>query len=211
MKYDLLYCIGDSVTYAMGQSDDVLGTVTAENRFSSLLGTHYGLPVVNAGLPGCANEYIFRRLYIDMREFRRTNITPLVFCGYTDFCRKELFCEKGREAAPLNITPDSPAFNKEFVKEYFTNHYSTEHLKLMSDVQIDACKTLLLHLDIDYVDAWSINNSEYSFIDTKGQLEKSIDRIVGPDHMFNGAGHLNVAGNEQIARCIINKISEVYR
>jgi hypothetical protein len=208
LKYDLIYFVGDSVTFAMDQSDDVYRTVNEQNRFSTLIGNYYNLPIVNNALPGCSNEYVLRTVYTDVREFRRKGINPLVFCSYTDPFRKEFFCEGIHKNVSI-IDPENPVFDPEFTKEYYTKHFNWDFLRHVSCIQVDACKTLFKHLNIDFIDVFSNEILEYDFI-TSREFLGSINRFVGPNNMFNGCGHLTVNGNKVVADWAIAKFNALY-
>ena len=207
-KYDIIYFVGDSVTFAIDQSDDLYRTVNSQNRFSTLIGKYYDLPIVNNALPGCSNEYILRAMYTDIRQFRRNGINPLVFCSYTDVNRKEFFCE-GEYKMVSTINHGSSAFDSEFTKEYFTKHFNWDFLRQASCIYVDACKTLVKHLDIDFIDVFSNEILDYDFI-TSHECLGSIHEFVGPTNMFNGCGHLTVNGNKVVADWAIAKFNELY-
>ena len=208
LKYDLIYFVGDSVTFAIDQSDDLYRTVNEQNRFSTLIGNYYNLPIVNNALPGCSNEYVLRTVYTDIREFRRNGVNPLVFCSYTDSFRKEFFCEGIHKNVSI-INHDNPVFDPEFTKEYFTKHFNFNFLYNMSCVYVDACKALFKHLDIDFIDVFSNEVLDYDFV-TSREFLGSINRFVGPTNMFNGCGHLTVNGNKVVADWAIAKFNELY-
>jgi hypothetical protein len=212
LKYDLIYFVGDSYTFEMHQGDDLYRTVTEKNRFSTLIGNYYNLPVINNALPGCSNEYILRTVYTDIRKFRRNGINPLVFCSYTDINRKEFFCEEAdpqisKQVATINA--HCPVFDSEFVKEYFIKHFNWEFLNHVSCIQVDACKTLFKYLNIDFIDVFQNEILDYDFITDKECLG-SINKFVGPTNMFNGWGHLTVNGNKLVADWAIAKFNELY-
>ena len=54
--YDFIYFIGDSYTYAIGQTDDQLGEINVNNRFSQLVADHYKLEHVNQAQAGQSNQ-----------------------------------------------------------------------------------------------------------------------------------------------------------
>jgi hypothetical protein len=208
LKYDLIYFVGDSVTFAIDQGDDLYRTVNEQNRFSTLIGNYYNLPVINNALPGCSNEYILRTVYTDIREFRRNGINPLVFCSYTDINRKEFFCEGVKKQVSI-IDDGNRVFDSEFVKEYFTKHFNWAFAHHVSCIQVDACKTLFKYLKIDFIDVFSNVILDYDFV-TSRECLGSINKFVGPTNMFNGCGHLTVNGNKVVADWAIAKFNELY-
>lgn len=208
LKYDLIYFVGDSITFAMDQSDDLYRTVNEQNRFSTLIGNYYNLPIINNALPGCSNEYILRTVYTDIRNFRRNGINPLVFCSYTDASRKEFFSE-GEFKMVSTINHGNLVFDSEFTKEYFTKHFNWDFLRQVSCIHIDACKTLFKHLNIDFIDVFSNEILDYDFI-TSNECLGSIHKFVGPTNMFNGRGHLTVDGNKVVADWAIARFNELY-
>ena len=139
MKYDLLYCIGDSYVQGVRLGDDVGDIITEKSRFTGLVAANYSLPEVNKGSAGCSNEYIFRNIFLDMQEYREKNINPLVIVTYTDYVRKEMF-SIGR-GKPETITEFH--FDREFAKHYLLNHYDAGFLKTTSIVQISMIKMML--------------------------------------------------------------------
>jgi hypothetical protein len=107
------------------------------------------------------------------------------------------------------IGHENSAFDPEFVKEYITKHFNRDFLQSVSCVQVDACKTLFKHLNIDFIDVFQNEILDYDFITSKEFLG-SINKFVGPTNMFNGCGHLTVNGNKLVADWAIAKFNELY-
>jgi len=211
LKYDLVYCIGDSQTWGTHQADDISREVTLLNRFSTLIGEYYQLPVLNKGVPGSGNEYVMKTLYTDMREYRRTGVNPLVFCSYTDAMRKELYSAKSTPPGVHTIGPNTGYFSEEFLKEYFVNHFDWDQLRLESAKLVDASKVLMKYLGISFVDVYSNEIlTGYDFITTEEQMETSFMKYAGPPGMFYGNGHLNIIGHRKVADWLIAKANQLY-
>lgn len=210
LKYDLVYCIGDSQTWGADQADDLNKDITLLNRFSTLIGEYYQLPVLNKGVPGSGNEYVMKTLYTDMREYRRTGVNPLVFCSYTDAMRKELYCANATPPGLHTIGPNT-YFSEEFLKEYFVNHFDWDSIKLDSAKLVDSSKILMKYLGISFVDVYSNEIlTGYDFITTEEQMETSLMNYAGPEGMFNGEGHLNIIGHRKVADWLIAKCNQLY-
>ena len=46
-KYDLIYFMGDSWTYAIGQAEDINNEINYNNRWSRIVADHFALPEFN--------------------------------------------------------------------------------------------------------------------------------------------------------------------
>lgn len=215
MKYDLLYCIGDSYVQGVRLGDDVGDIITEKSRFTGLVAANYSLPEVNKGSAGCSNEYIFRNIFLDMQEYREKNINPLVIVTYTDYVRKEMF-SIGR-GKPETITEFH--FDREFAKHYLLNHYDAGFLKTTSIVQISMIKMMLNTWNIDFVDTWSMSYiSDYDF-DIPTKLETDIGTFCGYDDRFNMPGtgdkdshngHPTTNGHRRVAQWFVDKFDSLY-
>lgn len=144
MKYDFLYVVGDSFAF---NSD-----VERHQLFASLIADHYNLPLVNKGVGGAGNNYIFRKAYKDCFDVHKG--TPLVLLVYTGFQRDEFFVSKLNKPLIVNTCPDN--FDAYFSKIYFSEHYNDLYLFRESLIKIKAIQTLLDAKGIDRIECFSL-------------------------------------------------------
>jgi len=209
-KYDLMYFVGDSWVYAVGQSDDVDQVVTKNNRFSNLVASHYNLPCVNNSLAGAGNEYITRTLYQDLYRFHQENLNPFIVMVYSDPWRREIFCNDRK--GNFIISEDTVTF----FKDYMVNHYNFRNLRELSAILVLQCRTVCDKFNFDYVDAWAFTNPlDIPYYDNQKTLPERLDLIAGEAGRFyipsiKNYGHANILGHTKITNAIIKKIDELY-
>jgi len=194
--YDILYCIGDSFTYAHEQADDIHGEVTIENRWSRLVADHYGLTEVNKGVAGQNNQWIARTLQNDMVRYKKVNINPLVIVLWSDPNRLEVWDRS--QNTPTTFNQDHKAY-----KNFIIDHFDWEYNSLIADYHSRAMRFMLNYMNIDFIEAES-TKSELRTLDDKDVLLFS-DEIRKVGMFDNGNGHLNVKGNKLFAEQIIQK------
>lgn len=214
MKFDTLYFMGDSWTFAAGQADDVRGEVTHENRFSGIISKKLNLPCINNALPGCGNQHIFRTVYEDINTLVKKNKKPLACIFYTDSARNELYSIRNKY--PINISEE---FSIDFFKFYMTECYDIEYLKQQTMYYIMAVRTLLEKYQIPYVDGWAMAGYRVKvpYTDDSHELEKGFEEItgvnrfdyIGPNGHTGNLGHANVKGNSLIADAVLEKMSQL--
>lgn len=212
MKYDFIYLLGDSFAF----NDDV----EEHYLFGNLIAKHYNLPLINKGVGGAGNNYIFRKSYKDCFDIEKGN--PLVILVYTAYTRDEFFSHRFKR--PVCISA-SDSFDKHFAKVYFDEHYDPIFLLQETIVKIKAIQTLLEHKKIDRIECFSLLGPEYWDEDLVSSI--NIDRNYlmdmdlcdkSRDHSFisidlNGnefKGHPTIEGNKIIADWMIEKIDSIF-
>lgn len=215
-QYDCIYFMGDSWTVAACLSEDVHQTVTVHNRFSTLIGNHFGLSVINQSKSGCGNQTIFQTVYNDVNKLKSEGLKPLVVVSYTDPNRVELYNPKYGNIEVIN--QDSTMWDTEFYKTYLTRYFTHDANNDQSIYFILAVKTLLERHGLDYVDNWAFTPIlENKYFNTNCQLEQTLLDIAGdegrfemPNHIPCKYGHANSLGNRKIADKLIEKIIQLY-
>ena len=203
-KYDFIYFIGDSFTFAINQADDVKREVNKSNRFSSLVSSHFNLIEVNEGNPGCANHYIFRKVYQDIHKFVDEGKKFLVVLAYTYPERMEMFNNKVHIPVPIN-----KGFS--FYKDYIIESMNQDYCDQISTELIWAIHTLLDSFGIDYVESYMHSILKIPYAKNERVIPLPLESILDPvEDRFTPNGHANIKGNAKIASHYINKISELY-
>jgi hypothetical protein len=218
-KYDLLYCIGDSFVYAIDQADDVNHEITENNRFTNLVSNHYDLKCVNHAVPGISNEYIAKKLYSDIINFKSQGINPLVFVAYTDPWRTEIYSNKNNVAATMTESTVS------FFKEYLVEHHNDQYVLDRTIYNVLSVRTLLNYFSFDFIDSWVFYYSgpagpyknDIPYISNKQEIQEPLKDIAGVDRYILSSdnniityGHPNIIGHAKIANTIIEKINTLY-
>ena len=209
-QYDLMYFVGDSWVFAIGQSDDVEQVVTKENRFSDLVSSHYNLPCYNNGEAGAGNEYVTRTLYNDLYKCHRDGLNPFVVMVFSDPWRKEIYSKKNNK---LMIISD---LTTNFFQEYLLNHFNYHVFCDLSANLVLQCQTVCDKFNFDYVQAWSFTKIlDIPFSTNEKTLSERLDLIAGEEGRFyipslNIYGHPNILGHRKIADAFIKKIDELY-
>ncbi len=195
-SYDLLYCIGDSYTYAIGQADDIKQEVTVENRWSRLVADHYGIPELNKGQAGESNQYIGRVLQNDMIQYKKENKNPLVVVLWSDSNRIEVWDHSQNKPETLN--QDHGIF-----KDFMVDHFDFEYNNRIADYHSNAMRFMLDYMNIDFVEAESTKSEcRLENLHKDAVLFSDEIREVG---LFGGTGHLNAKGNALFAKQVIEK------
>lgn len=202
-KYDFIYFVGDSYTFAVAQGDDIHGEINTSNRFSGLVSKHFELPEINVGLPGCSNQHIFRTIYNDVYKFINEGKKFLTVVSYTSPTRIELFHKKSNY--PLNI---SDCFS--FFKDYMIESFDAEHCDQVTIEYILAIHTLFDKFNLDYVEGWTTHRLEVPYSIPARELPNTFPEIMGQDGKFPNGYHANILGNARIAEHYIKKITELY-
>lgn len=207
-KFDYLYVVGDSFAYNIDVAKDQL--------FTERVAKHYDLKLHNHGVGGAGNEYIFKKLYRDIKRIVEVDKkNPLVMVVWTDFARKELYNKHKKH--PINIA-EHELFDKDFVKTYFTDHYNEKYLIDDTLCYINAAQTLLKYYNLSKIEMFSLSyvdkNGDLS-IDTTYMLEESLGELFlqdrfswSNDNIKNG--HLNEVGNQKAADLIISLLDKWY-
>lgn len=216
MKYDFLYVLGDSFAY---NTD-----VQPQELFASLIAEHYNLPLVNKGIGGVGNNYIFRKAYKDCFDVHKG--TPLVILVYTAYQRDEVFVNTMNQPLIINTCPSE--FSEDFSKTYFSDHYNEPYLLRESLIKIKATQTLLDSKNIDRIECFSLMGKDHWGKDVASVLEQvKIDETCLMDETLTKrvndysfiekspegypfVGHPTVEGNKMIADWIIKKIESLY-
>lgn len=202
--YDFIYFAGDSFTWAIHQGDDINREVDENNRFSGLVSKYFELPEVNAGLPGCSNQYIFQKVYNDVHEFVASGKKFISVLSYTDSSRLDLYSHNFGCQTP--IAEESFSFFKDYLIESYNQDYCDE----LSISYVLALHTLFDKFNLDYVDSWVFRTLDVPFSDGSRTLTSSLADIMKKDGRFNPNGHANILGNKRIAETYIAKIEELY-
>ena len=204
-KYDYIYFIGDSFTFAMNQRDDVHQVITESNRFSGLVSSHFNIPEINAGMPGCGNQYIFRKVYEDIHKLINEGKKLLVVLSYTWIDRIEFFHRK--QNRPLPISAENFSFYKSYVIESMDYHYN----KQISCELIWTMHTLFEKYNIDYIETYMDTIIDVPYANTDRVIDTPLMEMLDPIvDRFTPVGHANVTGNAKIASQYIKKITELY-
>lgn len=210
MKYNLLYCMGDSFSVGAAQADDINSEVTIDNRFSNLVANHYGLHCINNASGGASNKYIARILYNDVAEFIKKGINPLVLVSYTEHSRNEIYSNIIEGA--VTISTNSVSFYKDYIVDHYNDQYSLD----CTNYYIDSIKALLSYKNIDFVDAFVFHHEGYNpHISRHTELDKTFCDMAMTDRFIldpiNGdLGHPTAAGHKKIADAFIKKIETLY-
>lgn len=212
-KYDLIYFMGDSFTFGVGQAEDTEGEVTFKNRYSQLIATRLNLPHVNKAIAGTNNHDIAHQVYKDLLQYKKDNINPLVVVSWTDPERMSIWY--GKEDRPYTISHSVV----NFYKDYLLNHHNNDHCYDISRFYIASVKHLIQSLNYDSIETWSLRIVTDPLVDHSREITPSFERLVGDEGVFwfwsdamkqKVPGHLNVLGHSIMAEKIINKIEELY-
>lgn len=216
-KYDLIYFMGDSWTYAIGQAEDINNEINYNNRWSRIVADHFALPEFNKSEAGIGNLSICQRAYADVLNFIQERKNILAVISYSDPNRVELY---NHELAKLAVLNESQ-WDLEFFKTYMTKYYDWKNNKEQTIFYITAIKTLLENHNIDYIDNFAFTEVlDIPYFSNKTLLDKSLCDIAGNDGRFrlhyerepcySPYGHANILGNIRIANTIIEKITMEY-
>jgi hypothetical protein len=194
--YDFLYCIGDSFTYAMGQSDDLKGEVTVDNRWSQLVADHLHLKLDNRAVAGTNNHWIARTLQDDMIQFNIDDLNPLVIVMWSDQNRTEVWDNEIDETITLNA-------DHRIYKDYVLDHFNWTWGEIRAKYHSNAMRFMLNYMNIDFVEAESCSYTN------QGLHEDTIvfSEKIRNNRFDEGRGHLNVLGNKLFAETIINRVT----
>lgn len=203
-KYDLIYFMGDSFTWAAGLDDDLKKEVNVDNRFSNLIGSHYNIPIMNLAKSGCSNYTIFQTVYEDIYKFVKKKKKVLAIISYTSEVRIDLHHNKIGYPIPLSD-------NFSFFKEYMLESYNYDFCIRFSTDHILAIHTLFERFNIDYVEAYTTDPILTIPFENKTRcLDQTFMDITQPEGRFTLTGHANALGNARIANAFIKKIDQLY-
>lgn len=216
-KYDLIYFMGDSWTFASGQAEDVNNEVNASNRWSKLVANHFGLLEVNNSEAGIGNLSICQRTYNDVLNLIKQGKNMLAVISYSDPNRVELYNDELSQLVVLNESH----WDLEFFKTYMTKYYSWQNNIHQSIFYISATKTLLECHNIDYIDNFAFTEIlDIPYFSSNTMLDKTLCDIAGDEGRFllhykrepgySPYGHANILGNMKIADAVIEKITKEY-
>jgi len=216
-KYDLIYFMGDSWTFAIGQYEDVNEEITQSNRWTGLVASHFGLEEVNNSIAGVGNLSICRKTYEDVLKFVGEGKKILAVISYSDPNRVELYNEKHSKLLVLN----NSQWEEEFYKTYITTYNNYIANSQQTIFYISTVRTLFERHNIDYVENFAFTKIlDIPYFSNKTMLDKTLLNIAGNQGRFsmyglNGPpgslyGHANVLGNKKIADAIIEKITKEY-
>jgi hypothetical protein len=209
--------MGDSWTFALGQSEDINSEITKSNRWTGLVANHFRLEEVNKSEAGIGNLSICQQTYRDVLDYVSKGKKVLAVISYSDPSRVEVYNKKLSKLVALNESQ----WDIEFFKTYITQYYSNEANIEQSIFYINATKTLLERHNIDYVDNFSFTNIlDIPYSSNKTMLDKTLCDIAGDEGRFllnyerepvySPYGHANVLGNVKIANAVIEKITKEY-
>jgi len=211
--YDLIYFIGDSYTFAIGQADDLLSEVNVDNRFSQLVADHYKLEHVNHAEAGTSNQFIARTLQDNMIEYSLQDKNPLVIVSYTDSAREEVWDKEEKR-------PQTVWDKMSWYKDWITDGFDFEFQDKVTQYHINSSRFLLKYLKFDFVELYTtVYGSRGSTYDLpcftqEEVIDLSIVEIGAPDGCFPGlhgsAGHLNITGHKLTTDVLIKKIDKLY-
>jgi hypothetical protein len=212
-KYDLIYFVGDSWTYAHSQFEDIDKEVTIDNRWSRLVAKHFDLEEVNNSQAGIGNLSICQRTYRDILDFISKGKKVLAVISYSDPNRVEVYNKEHSRLIALNESH----WDIEFFKTYMTQYHSWEANIEQTIFYITATKTFLERYNVDYVDNFAFTKIlDIPYFSNKTMLDKTLCDIAGNDgrllepYKNNSYGHANVQGNIRIANAIIEKLINEY-
>lgn len=213
-NYDLIYFMGDSWTFALGQAEDIDSTVNFQNRWTGLVSKHLGLHEVNKSKAGCGNFYIYKSVFEDVRDFIDQGLKPFVVVSYSDPNRKEFFITKYNNYCSLNGTD----FDDEFHKIFVTEHHNWVIQNKETCLYVASIQNFLQNNNIDFVENFAFTEIlQSNIINPKTILHSRLDHIANDDGRFvmpNGSpsqfGHANVLGNKRIADVVIAQIETLY-
>tara|TARA_R110002153_G_scaffold266052_1_gene429085 strand:+ start:119 stop:766 length:648 start_codon:yes stop_codon:yes gene_type:complete len=211
--YDLIYFIGDSYTFAIGQADDLLSEVNVDNRFSQLVADHYKLEHVNHAEAGTSNQFIARTLQDNMIEYSLQDKNPLVVVSYTDSAREEVWDKEEKR-------PQTVWDKMSWYKDWITDGFDFEFQDKVTQYHINSSRFLLKYLKFDFVELYTTvygsRGSTYGLpcFTQEEIIDLSIVEIGAPDGCFPGlhgsAGHLNITGHKLATDVLIKKIDKLY-
>ena len=209
--YDLIYFIGDSYTFAIGQADDLLSEVNVDNRFSQLVADHYKLEHVNHAEAGTSNQFIARTLQDNMIEYSLQDKNPLVIVSYTDSAREEVWDKEEKR-------PQTVWDKMSWYKDWITDGFDFEFQDKVTQYHINSSRFLLKYLKFDFVELYTTvygsRGSTTPIITPSEVIDLSIVEIGTPDGCFPGlhgsAGHLNITGHKLTTDVLIKKIDKLY-
>lgn len=211
-SYDLIYFMGDSWTFALGQAEDIDQTVNLENRWTRIVSKYFDLSEVNKSKAGCGNFFIFKTVIEDIPQLIGKGLNPLVVISYSDPNRKEFYI-KNRD---IYLSINHEDFDVEFHKEFLTSHYSSIVQNQETILYMASLQNFLQNKKIDYVENFAFTNIlDHPLLDRSRLLDKTLldiaedeGRLLMPDKI--NYGHANVLGNKKIADKIINQIKIHY-
>lgn len=228
MKYDLIYFVGDSFTWAAGFSEDINKEITLKTRWTKQVADYFSLPEVNAGRGGVSTKYIYHKLVQDITEFKKQNINPLVVVFYSYFNRQmETYTKKHG----LRVISHSEEYPEDFILTFVLEFGNEKYMYINQIAAILAIQNFLKVNDIDFIDSCIENiemmreyldkralkeypNLTYNMIDTYRMLLPNLQTLVEPNCFLlpNGMlGHWNVEGNKIVKDAVIKKALELYR
>lgn len=216
-NYDLVYFMGDSWTFAIGQAEDINEEITTASRWSRLVASHFGLQEVNNSEAGIGNLSICQRTYRDILHYVNQGKKVLAVISYSDPARIELYNDEQSKLLALNESQ----WDLEFFKTYVTKYYNHQENINQTIFHITATRTLLERYNIDYVDNFAFTEVlDVPYFSNDTLLDKNLCDIAGDEGRFllhykrepgySPYGHANVLGNKKIADAIIKKITQVY-
>ena len=216
-KYDLIYFMGDSWTFARGQDEDVNREINISNRWSGLVASHFGLEEVNNSQAGIGNLSICQRTYRDVLDFVSKGKKVLAVISYSDPNRIEVYNKEHSRLIALNESH----WDIEFFKTYMTQYYSQEANIEQTIFYITATRILFERYNVDYVDNFAFTKIlDIPYFSNKTMLDKTLCDIAGDEGRFllhykreppySPYGHANVLGNVKIANAVIEKITKEY-
>ena len=208
--YDFIYFIGDSYTYAIGQTDDQLGEINVNNRFSQLVADHYKLEHVNHAIAGTNNQYIARTLQDEMIEYSLQDKNPLVVVSYTDSARQEVWDKEEQK-------PDTVCDKMSWYKDWITDGFDFEFQDKVTQYHINSSRFLLKYLKFDFVELYTTvdgTRGSTTPITATEVIDLSIVEIGAENGVYlqvgGFPGHLNITGHKLVTDVLIKKINELY-
>jgi hypothetical protein len=208
--YDFIYFIGDSYTYAIGQTDDQLGEINVNNRFSQLVADHYKLEHVNQAQAGQSNQWIARTLQDDMIAYNIEDKNPLVVVSYTDTGRHEMWDNKLGQ-------PDTCNPSQSWYKDWIIDGHNLNFSNKVSQYHINASRFLLRYLKFDFVELYTTvlgTRGSTTPITATEVIDLSIIEIGAENGLYlqvgGFLGHLNITGHKLVTDVLIKKINELY-
>ena len=208
--YDFIYFIGDSYTYAIGQTDDQLGEINVNNRFSQLVADHYKLEHVNQAQAGQSNQWIARTLQDDMIAYNIEDKNTLVVVSYTDTGRHEMWDNKLGQ-------PDTCNPSQSWYKDWIIDGHNLNFSNKVSQYHINASRFLLRYLKFDFVELYTTvlgTSGSTTPITATEVIDLSIIEIGAENGLYlqvgGFLGHLNITGHKLVTDVLIKKINELY-
>lgn len=213
---DCLYINGCSV--AVG--DELPLDIRDNIRFSTLVGDHYNLPIINNAESGGSNSRIVRTTTQDIIDFKSQGKTPFVIIAWTAHHRFEV-CNENHKWIQFNAGKDGkdPDFENMYWRKYGGDLGNIE----LFAVQVMLMQNFLENQNIPYL---MVHASNPVVLPRKHKLADFADNLdyryflpdlplrgyltQWPDIKFGPGGHPLKEGHKKISEFLIQLIDNRY-